>query len=202
MQRGYHYYRPLGSLISVRSRTRITSWSGWLLAGLFVMIALIIYVFWSPTDLGFREYKPSRTWSHRSFDSHRSIREPSFVIRKSTGHVPYQSAFGRRSTPSIPQRQFPVTLIPTRMRRKKLSKRKKQTITNRTNGCCAHCEKFLAAWDREINHIIPVSSDLWESYDLNSVENYELLCRRCHGAETYRQRMNGELKGNRREPSN
>lgn len=84
--------------------------------------------------------------------------------------------------------------IPTRFRRKRLTPRQRRIVMERTQFCCNKCNKFCQIFDRELNHRISLSSNLYRYYDLNDLSNYELLCRKCHGLETYLQRERGEFR--------
>jgi 5-methylcytosine-specific restriction endonuclease McrA len=87
-----------------------------------------------------------------------------------------------------------MAYVPTKFRRKRLTPRQRSVIMERTNYCCSMCGNFCPIYDRELNHRISLSSNLYRYYDLNDLSNYELLCRKCHGLETYLQRQRGEFK--------
>jgi 5-methylcytosine-specific restriction endonuclease McrA len=82
--------------------------------------------------------------------------------------------------------------VPTKFRRKRLTKKQRRLVCERSNYCCTRCGKFVPVWDREINHIHPLSSHLYRYYDLNDWQtNVELVCRSCHGRITFEQRRAG-----------
>ncbi len=86
----------------------------------------------------------------------------------------------------------PPAFIPTRFRRKKLTKRQKLVVLRHYGNQCAMCRKSLDAFDTEFDHIRPLASDAYgERDDLNHMSNFRPLCRRCHGYVTWQQRKSG-----------
>jgi 5-methylcytosine-specific restriction endonuclease McrA len=82
--------------------------------------------------------------------------------------------------------------IPTRHRRKRLTKQQKGQVLQQYNHRCGMCHKRLESFDTEMDHIIPLAADPFGlRSDLNDTHNFRPLCRRCHGYTSFRQRKAG-----------
>lgn len=83
--------------------------------------------------------------------------------------------------------------IPTKYRRKRLSKRQKEKVLRYYEFKCASCRRELEDFDTEFDHIIPLAADPFGRHqsEIGSIWNYQPLCRRCHGYRTFHQRKQG-----------
>ena len=79
--------------------------------------------------------------------------------------------------------------------RKRLTPRQKELVLQRYNYCCAYCRVLLKQepFNTEFDHILPLASDAFGTYreSLNSIEQYQPLCRRCHGWKCHMEREAG-----------
>jgi len=89
--------------------------------------------------------------------------------------------------------------VPTKYRRKRLTKKQRRIVCQRSDYKCVYCHHYVPVWNRELNHREPLWSDLYRERDLNDLSNFELCCRSCHGYLSYRQAEQRRLLWQRRQ---
>ena len=99
------------------------------------------------------------------------------------------------------QSQLHNLYVKTSKVRKRLTKKQKRIVLSRYHNKCAMCHKNLnVPWDIEYDHIISLASDPTASRsDLNNIESFQPLCRRCHGYKCFSERRRGLYKRPRHE---
>lgn len=114
-----------------------------------------------------------------------SLTIPSRASARPRPFRPYGELIAR----SAPPRRF----IPTKYRRKRLTKTQKEKVLERYGYQCAGCRRPLDEFDTEYDHIIPLASDPYGMHQsqLNDLSNFQPLCRRCHGYRSWQQRKQG-----------
>jgi 5-methylcytosine-specific restriction endonuclease McrA len=189
------------------------TWVAWIAIALAVFAAYQLYQRWDP-----RERPDWNSADGRTVDDH--IREFELANRRAKTSVTTDRESGERQSEKYdgerhhrngmyagqryrannmhhsetrPQ-EVNTPYIPTKYRRKRLTSRQRRIVMERTSYCCSMCGNFCPVYDRELNHRISLASNLYRYYNLNDLSNYELLCRKCHGLETYLQRQRGEFK--------
>lgn len=189
--------------VHANSSPNFMTFIGWFAIALAVFAAYQLYQRWDPME------RPNWNASDgRSVEDH--IREFELTHGRSGTRLMHHedgqrnAAYGENSRDNEgfrhrdndmyrPQHEN-TPYVPTKFRRKRLTPRQRRIVMERTNYCCSMCGSFCPVYDRELNHRISLSSNLYRYYDLNKLSNYELLCRKCHGLETYLQRQRGEFK--------
>ncbi len=175
----HHQCHIIPGLLTVRSNYRWTLIK-LLIAGVIVVIGfLVLKRFGSPVA------DPRATdYQHVGWER---------TQRPDNSQEPYQ--FERQAPQSAPP---PQAFIPTRFRRKKLTKRQKLLVLQKYGHQCAMCHRSLDSFDTEFDHIRPLASDAYgERNDLNHMSNFRPLCRRCHGYVTQQQRKSGMFQRSR-----
>lgn len=201
----YHHCRVIPGLLTIRSNYRWTL-AKLLIAGILVVIGLLILKrFGSPLH----GYDPRMNYygGRSAYQPSASAYAQRHVDLSAAPAAARESIRFERSTP-LPTPRFArppevhtneYTFIPTRLRRKKLTKRQKLRVLQHYENQCALCRKELEPFDTEFDHIRPLASDAYgEHDDLNHISNFRPLCRRCHGYVTWRQRKAGMFQRNHR----
>lgn len=168
-------------LVWIRPSVTITS----LIVSLAIVgcIAYFVWLQWNPQD-----HSRSLWANQRSVDSYLNEYEEEERRQQRSQTDRYFPAAGVETRKSVEQTPY----VPTKFRRKRLTKRQRRLVMERSNYCCTRCGKFVPVYDREINHIHALSSHLYRYYDLNDWQtNTELVCRSCHGRITFEQRRAG-----------
>ena len=154
---------------------------------IFGCIAYFVWFNWNPRDRSL--------WiNQRSVQSYmQEYEEAERHQRRQNDH--YTPQHDQNDGGGEMRRDFEATpYIPTKYRRKRLTKKQRKLVCERSNYCCTRCHRYLPIFDRELNHRIPLSSDLYRYYNLSDLSNYELVCRSCHGRITFEQRQAGLFK--------
>ncbi len=194
-------YNVIPGLVTVRSRFH------WTLPKLLLAAVLVVIGFLVLKHFGTPDYElPYHNSTRARF---RSIVEP--TAQQSHRRREWQSAPPlrryRRERPDLTDERGDSTdmstdrstdrstsaFIPTRLRRKRLTRKQKARLIRAYRGQCALCRKSLQSFDTEFDHIEALASDPYglRQHSLNSPENYRPLCRRCHGWVTWKQRKAG-----------
>ncbi len=171
---------------ATKSSLSVITWVVWIAIALVVFAAYQLYQRWDP-----RERPNWNSASERTVYDH--IREFELANRRAETSVETVRKSGQRNevhdgerhnayhTDTNRPQHVNTPYIPTKYRRKRLTPRQRRIVMERTNYCCSMCGNFCPIYDRELNHRISLSSNLYRYYDLNDLSNYELLCRKCHG---------------------
>ncbi len=190
----YYVRRPV-----TKSSLGVMTWVAWIAIALAVFAAYQLYQRWDPRERPDWNSANDRTVYDR-------IREFELANRRTETRVTADHESGQHNgmydrarynayhTDTNSSHHVNTPYVPTKYRRKRLTPRQRRIVMERTNYCCSMCGNFCPIYDRELNHRISLSSNLYRYYDLNDLSNYELLCRKCHGFETYLQRQRGEFK--------
>ena len=124
-------------------------------------------------------------------NSFRKSREPlEYHFMEDVQPMPLTTSSEHSSAPQYP-RQVPSTYVPTRFRRKRLTKGQKRHLLQTYSYRCGRCRKVLRQWDTEFDHHIPLAADRFGRFDLNHKNNWVPLCRACHGLKCFRERRAG-----------
>ncbi len=204
----YYVRRPV-----TKSGFNVMTWVAWIAIALAMFAAYQLYQHWDPREKPSWNSADDRTVYDR-------IQEFELASRRTEPRAMTDRESGQRNEVYVGERHHrngmyaeeghlgndayhndtnsshhvKMPYIPTKFRRKRLTPRQRRVIMERTSYCCSMCGNFCPVYDRELNHRISLSSNLYRYYDLNDLSNYELLCRKCHGLETYLQRQRGEFK--------
>jgi 5-methylcytosine-specific restriction endonuclease McrA len=203
-------YSVLPGLVTVRSRFH------WTMPKLLLAAVLVVIGFLVLKHFGTPDYELPYHNSTQDNARFRSIVEPS-----ASSHPPRREWREWQSAPPLrPLRQYRPerpdltdervstgrstagngsntnAFIPTRFRRKRLTRKQKARLIRAYRGQCALCRKSLQSFDTEFDHIEALASDPFglRHHSLNSPDNYRPLCRRCHGWVTWKQRKAGLFK--------
>lgn len=91
------------------------------------------------------------------------------------------------------QQQQRPQFIPTRFRRKRLTKHQKEIVLHRQRYRCARCHQQVPEWARDFDHRVGLCADPYGLHTerLNSLENFQMLCPTCHRWVTHQERQAG-----------
>ena len=183
-----HQYQVIPGLVTIRSNYKWTL-TKLLIVALIVVVGLVVLKRFSGPP---SRQSPFNNVFHRSWSYYQPRASKSFA---NASPLRYREPDRYKDPPLRQPRQHQSatpSFVPTRQRRKKLTKRQKQSVLRQYKHRCAMCQKNLQPFDTEMDHIIALAEDPYGlRNDLNHISNFRPLCRRCHGFTSFQQRKAG-----------
>ena len=110
-------------------------------------------------------------------------------------HPPSSHRFSRPPSRLPTSSESSPSFIPTKRRRRRLTKRQKQLVLDRYGGRCAWCHRVVRGkpWLYHLDHIQPLSTDPLghQTSRLNGLHNYQPLCVEDHAKKCWLERRAG-----------
>ncbi len=169
-----HQYQVIPGLVTIRSNYKWTL-TKLLIVALIVVVGLFVLKRFSGPQ---SRHSPFKSGFHQSWSDYQPRASTAQKTFANASNLRYREPDRYKDPPFRQPRQQQSTtpsFVPTRHRRKKLTKRQKQSVLKQYNHRCAMCHKHLQPFDTEMDHIIALAEDPYGlRNDLNHISNRQL----------------------------